>query len=317
LKEAAMGGQPGGRKGRGRPPGGTEEKHRSERRRPADSVAGALSRAAVRPLPRGELFLGRDFLDRFFGAEGGYAGQLAAAARSLGLSLVGIDLNGGCRRHFFDSGIDCLDGYYLAGYLNGPFSRLVERHGFFNAMLSVHKDRRLFGGICERLIREVERLARSARSKGLRAVALADDIAGKGGLFFSLEYFLDVLWPVYRLAAQVLKGQGLQAFFHSDGDTRKIIEPLIEAGYACIHPVDGQAGLDIYDLRAEFGDRVAFMGHIDIMGWDEGRIGEEIERAEGSFGNGGLILGSSCGITLATAGRLKSLYPSWRSPYRL
>jgi len=57
------------------------------------AVSAALDYTGNPILPRGELFLGRDFLDHFFGG-GGYFGQVAAAAHSLGLSLVGVDLNG-------------------------------------------------------------------------------------------------------------------------------------------------------------------------------------------------------------------------------
>jgi hypothetical protein len=98
--------------------------------------------------------------------------------------------------------------------------------------------------------------------------------------------------------ARVIGENGLSPFFHSDGDVRKIIGPLIEAGYECIHPVDGASGLDVYDLRAEFGNRVSFMGHVDIMTWDAGRIREEVGRAEREFSRGGLMLGSMGGLSM-------------------
>jgi uroporphyrinogen-III decarboxylase len=121
------------------------------------------------------------------------------------------------------------------------------------------------------------------------------------------------LWPVYRQAARIAKERGLAAFFHSDGDTRKVIEPLIRAGYDCIHPVDAQAGLDVHALRSEFGRRISFMGHIDLMGWGEGRVRLEIDRAEEAFRGGGLILGSSCGISMATGrAHVSALYPDWQ-----
>ena len=98
---------------------------------------------------------------------------------------------------------------------------------------------------------------------------------------------------------------GLRTFFHSDGDTRKVIDLLIKAGYDCIHPVDAAAGLNVFDLAKEFGRRVCLMGHIDIMGWTEEKIHAEIGAAEEAFRKGGLILGASCGISATTAaGRL-------------
>ena len=278
----------------------------------ADAVRAALNHEAVHPLPRGELFLAADFLDRFFGGETDYAARLAAAARSLKLSLVGVDLNGGPASPFFDSDSGCLQGYFLAGYLNGPISRLVGRCGFLDAMLNLHKKSGLFQEICEATVREADETARLAAGRGISAIALADDIAGTQGLFFSPACFAETLLPVYQHIAQSVKENGMAAFFHSDGDTRKIIGLLVGAGYTCIHPVDAQAGLSLDSLRAELGRKVCFMGHIDIMSWDDKRVAAEVGGAENAFSHGGLILGSSCGVSLDTAARLGALYPGWR-----
>ncbi len=131
----------------------------------------------------------------------------------------------------------------------------------------MHRDRGLFTQRADLFVKEVEKAAGNACARGFQALAITDDIAGKGGLFFSPDYFAQAVWPVYRQAAEIAKGAGLRAFFHSDGDTRKVIDLLIKAGYDCIHPVDAQAGLDVDGLVEEFGQAVCLMGHIDIMGW--------------------------------------------------
>jgi hypothetical protein len=274
------------------------------------AVSAALDYAGNPILPRGELFLGRDYLDHFFGhmAGGGYFAQVAVAARSLGLSLVGVDLNGcACPAHLEPGG---LEDYFVVGCLNGPVSRAIEAQGFFKAMASMHRVRGLPAEGAALFVEEVERAAGFACAQGFQALAITDDIAGKGGLFFSPDYFADQVWPVYRQAARIAKAMGLRTFFHSDGDTTKVIELLIQAGYDCIHPVDAQAGLHVDDLREAFGSRVCFMGHIDIMGWEEERVRLEVDYAEERFRGGGLVLGSSCGISMATVGgRLDALYP--------
>lgn len=270
------------------------------------AVSAALDYTGNPILPRGELFLGRDYLDHFF--DGGYFRQVGAAARSLGLSLVGVDLNGCTSSTQPESG--GLEDYFVVGCLNGPVSRVIELQGFFKAMVSTHRDRGLFTEVAGLFVKEVEKTTRLARARGFQALAITDDIAGKGGLFFSPDYFVDQVWPVYRQAARIAKEMDLRAFFHSDGDTRKVIELLIKAGYDCIHPVDAQAGLNVRDLSEEFGPAVCLMGHIDIMGWGEEKIRAEIDYAEERFRGGGLVLGSSCGISMATVGgQLGALYP--------
>jgi uroporphyrinogen decarboxylase len=141
-------------------------------------------------------------------------------------------------------------------------------------------------------------------------MAIADDIAGNGGLLFSHDDFVASVLPVYREIARAVKNQGLYAFFHSDGDTTKIMEALIDGGYDCIHPVDQQAGMEIATLRRTVGGKVSFMGHIDAVAWDGERVAREVARAQEQMGGGGLILGTSGGIsegTLTTG--LAALYP--------
>ncbi|MBA4392728.1 MAG: hypothetical protein C0407_04155, partial [Desulfobacca sp.] len=95
-------------------------------------------------------------------------------------------------------------------------------------------------------------------------------------------------------------------------DIRKIIPLLIEAGIDCIHPVDSQSGQDLYQLQEEFGQRVCFMGHIDPVTWNSERVQREIDLAEIEFNTGGLILGSTCGLSMETFNeKFKNLYPHW------
>jgi hypothetical protein len=282
-----------------------------------DAVIHTLHRNQPGFLPRGELFIDKSFLDHFFGEdEGDDVGRMERAARSLGLSLIGIDLGAeGSDSLLSERSFRRLESYFTVGCLNGPVSALIEGHGFFAAMASLKRTPSLFSRTGADLLKEVERKARLARANGMRAVAVTDDIAGNKGLLFSPDCFVDLVWPVYKGIAEIIKGEGLSAFFHSDGDMRKVIELLIRAGYDCIHPVDGQAGVNLYEMTREFGERIAFMGHIDIMAWSEEQIRREVNLAEDSFKNGGLILGSTCGISMKTLdtrnNRLGALHPRW------
>ena len=280
-----------------------------------ETVINVLNHRHVEFLPRGELFIGNDFLDHYFpGHKGEPTKQLQQTARSLGLSLVGVELNSEKSRSLLsNNAYKELQGYFIAGYVNGPISRLIEKHGFKKAMLSTRNDPSLFADVATELIKETAEKTALARTNGFSAIVLADDIAGKNGLLFSSLYFVDVVLPVYRQIAGAIKAAGLYAFIHSDGDMRKVIDLIAEAGYDCLHPIDAQAGLDLPALQKEFGEKISFMGHIDILGWEETRISSEIKLAEKHSVNGGLILGSTGGISMDIAeDKLCLLYPQWR-----
>jgi uroporphyrinogen decarboxylase len=279
-----------------------------------ETVVNALNRNPVDFLPRGELFIRRDFLDRYFCEdEGKYTRQLERAAQCLDLSLIGVWLDTEWSDPLLsEMRYKDLQQYFTVGCISGPISRLIEKHGFFDAMLSIRNDASLFSDIVTNLIKDIETCAELAHANGFNAIAITDDIAGNKGLLFSYDYFWDTVCPVYKRISTIIKENDLFAFFHSDGDTRKIVDPLIEAGYDCLHPVDTLAGLNLYELKKEFAERVSFMGHIDTITWNKEHISEEISRAETEFGKGGLILGSTCGLSLETINdKLGALYPQW------
>jgi uroporphyrinogen decarboxylase len=266
-------------------------------------------------LPRGELFINRSFLDHFFSKQKGeYVKQLEAAAQWLGLSVIGVEIGAEWSQSLLtDRGYKKLEEYFTVGCINGPIAKLIENYGFFDAMLSMKADPSLFSRIATRLTRDIEEKARLAYNNGFKAIAIADDIAGNKGLLFSFTYFVDVVLPVYKEISEIIKERSLFAFFHSDGDMRKVIQPLTRAGYDCIHPVDTQAGLNLYELKKEFGESVSFMGHVDTITWSKERIHEEISLAEKYFKKGGLILGSTSGLSLKTVNdKLDILYPAWQ-----
>ena len=143
-------------------------------------------------VPRGELFIGNDFLDHHFpGLRGEPIKQLQQAARSLGLSVVGVELNSEKSLSLLsNNAYKELQEYFLAGYINGPISRLIEKYGFKKAMLSTRNDPSLFSDVVTELTKDMENKVRLARANDFKAIVLADDIAGKNGLsvLFALFY---------------------------------------------------------------------------------------------------------------------------------
>ena len=266
-------------------------------------------------IPKGELFINKDFLDHFFGKfKEKYVLQLQAAVEALGLSLIGVDLSPPWSQSLLgDRQYKILEKYFLVGCITGPVASLIETQGFFNVLLNMKKNPSLFSNTATTLLQEAENKIKAARNNGFSAVAVTDDIAGNKGLLFSLNDYMEMVRPIYQQMAEIIKGSGLYAFFHSDGDITEIIPSLIEAGYDCIHPVDTQAGLNLYALKKKFGRQISFMGHLDLLAWNEDRITQEIDRAEKEFKNGGLIFGSAGGLSMETTeDKLGVLYPQWK-----
>jgi uroporphyrinogen decarboxylase len=284
--------------------------------RSLETVIRALQRQPIQALPRGELFLYRDFLDGYFSRyQGDYLKQLAVAAQKLGLSLVGVELvNKTSPGVINKKTFQVIETFYSVGCLDGPVSALIKEVGFLKAMLSTKNNPSLFSEIAAEWVAITQKTALQVKASGLQAIAITDDIAGNQGLFFSPTYFHEEVWPIYKTAIEIIKGQGLAAFFHSDGDIRKSIPLLIDAGFDCLHPVDTLAGMDLYELKRDFGENISFMGHVDLLSWTREQVHQNITLAEKEFPGGGLILGSSGGLSVKTVNEnLEILYPEWKS----
>jgi uroporphyrinogen decarboxylase len=91
------------------------------------------------------------------------------------------------------------------------------------------------------------------------------DIAFNHGPFFSPRMYRQLLMPSHVRQIDWFKQRGLPVIYHTDGDFRPLIPSLLEAGVDCFQPLEAKANIDIRELKPLYGDRVSFMGNIDIM----------------------------------------------------
>jgi len=124
------------------------------------------------------------------------------------------------------------------------------------------------------------------------------DIAFKDHLMFSKTYLRS--HGFFRRLAEIMglyHSYGLKVIFHSDGDITPLVPELIEAGADAIAPVDTPAGMDIFQLKADFGRRVSFVGGMNLGVLSAGSPDEVrslAQRIIQTVGRGGsLVLGSS------------------------
>ena len=51
---------------------------------------------------------------------------------------------------------------------------------------------------------------------------------------------------------------------HSCGCVKELIPDLIEVGLDCLQPLEVKAGMDLIELKKTYGDKLSFMGGIDV-----------------------------------------------------
>ena len=62
-----------------------------------------------------------------------------------------------------------------------------------------------------------------------------------------------------------LHARGIPVTFHSDGMIEPVIPLIISLGFCSLNPLEPY-GMNIYDIKRRFGDRICLVGNLDIAG---------------------------------------------------
>jgi len=107
-------------------------------------------------------------------------------------------------------------------------------------------------------------LEQVSRAVPLDLLFVYEDMAGKSGPLFGPAQVREFIRPYYRKIWDLLAERGAQLFDQdSDGDMRPVIPAFLECGVNLMHPIEPAAGMDIVQLRARYGTRLAFYGGLD------------------------------------------------------
>lgn len=199
---------------------------------------------------------------------------------------------------------------------------------WIDTVKSLHPDFPVYGSVCEahemlwrivgsenvmywigeqpeRLGAQIERVGRFcvslAKAQILAADGLLDgmvvwgDVAYRKCMLFSPAYWRKWFKPVVKELVRVCHDAGLPVIYHGCGNARKIFEDLVECGIDAYNPLEAKAGLDVVELKREFGSRLTFCGNMDVRLWAEGAMSEiqsEVLRKLEAARGGGYIFQS-------------------------
>jgi len=98
----------------------------------------------------------------------------------------------------------------------------------------------------------------------LDLVFISDDIAGQNSLLMSPRMWRTHLQPRLKRWCELIHAHGLRVFYHTDGAARTLLKPIIDCGVDVLNPIQHACpGMDMSELKQEFGHRVIFHGGVD------------------------------------------------------
>ena len=206
-------------------------------------------------------------------------------------------------RRFFSAGDDQING------VGDSFARNLP--SFIDRINAAWRDFPVFGGVCEahetmwRIIGsenvmcwmgeypdEIARFAErihefslgllkgqiKAADGHLDGIVIWGDVAYKKGMMFSPDFWRRYFKPGVKALIDEAHSHGLPVIYHGCGNVKKIFADFIEIGVDAYNPLEFKAGMDVIELRRQYGHRIGFCGNMDVRLWASGSH-EELKAA--------------------------------------
>ncbi|MCL2056721.1 MAG: hypothetical protein FWH02_05835 [Oscillospiraceae bacterium] len=121
-----------------------------------------------------------------------------------------------------------------------------------------------------------------------------DDMGYKNTPFFSPALYRELLMPYHKKAVQWAHDKGIYSHLHSCGDISKLLPDVISTGVDALNPIEAKAGMDVLEIKKQYGDKLVLHGGINAVLWDKkDEILAEVERLVPALKeNGGDIFSS-------------------------
>lgn len=151
-----------------------------------------------------------------------------------------------------------------------------------------------------------ERIFDASNGK-LDILLMGDDFGAQNGPLLSNTMWKDFLGKGFAEYIDIAKSYNLRVMHHTCGGVRPLIPLMIERGLDILQSLQPEAsGMDARELKAEFGNRLAFQGGISIQRTlpfgTADDVRNEVKNTVGALAEGGgYILGSAHNIQADTS----------------
>jgi len=91
-----------------------------------------------------------------------------------------------------------------------------------------------------------------------------EDMGFKERPFMSPAMYKEIIQPGHKRTIDYAHSHNLPVIMHSCGMVEKLLPGMLEAGIDCLQVIEVKAGMDLLKLYKYYGDRLSFMGGIDV-----------------------------------------------------
>jgi len=185
---------------------------------------------------------------------------------------------------------------------------LTRLIGQENAMLWMAEYPERMGAVINRIGAFYLEMAQAEIEAGagwLDGFVIWGDVAYKKGTFMSPAYWREFFKPWVARMTDATHAAGLPVIYHGCGNVKTIFPDYIDLGIDACNPLEAKAGMDVVELRREYGHGIGFCGNSDIRLWETGdrdAIRREVLRKLKAAKGGGYIFQSDHSVSSNVSG---------------
>jgi uroporphyrinogen decarboxylase len=186
-------------------------------------------------------------------------------------------------------------------HLNDVFSLPRYLMGMENLLMAIAAEPDLVQALVDMSVDINLKMAKEVVARGVQIVYTGDDVAATRGPLMSPRHFRKLFYPGLCRVMGGFKDLGLYVIKHTDGNLWPLIDMIVDAGIDCLDPLDPIAGMDLGEVKAQYGHRIALKGNVDCgdlmtFGAPEETAAATREALRKGMPGGGFICSSSNSI---------------------
>lgn len=194
---------------------------------------------------------------------------------------------------------------------HGPFQTACDLRGTENFLMDLTLRPDFAQALLDKVTEAINgllRLAMQAGGKWFDMIELpGDDYAGNNSTIISPRMFRQFIKPcLARLIITIREhNPHTHIMLHSDGAISRLLPDMLDLGIDVLHPLEPLPATDLPGVKADYGDKITFLGGIDITHAMTGSQADVIREAKRRI----LQLGPGGGYILAPSNHLQADVP--------
>lgn len=155
--------------------------------------------------------------------------------------------------------------FFVFAQVGGPVTQLDEMFSMEDFMIYSLTHTKEVHTIAEKVIQYEMEKAKIFLDNGADGIVIGDDVAFNTGVFLPPDIMEANVYPFWKeLVAQIKAYRDVPVFLHSDGNITSILNQVVKAGFDGIQSLQPSAGVNIGQVKEQYGDRLCLWGNIDL-----------------------------------------------------